>query len=83
MFPSRIAEVAWFKWCIRSAGSKLVLFSNEIYLTNVLPELNTKIRQLFDFDFPGLLDPVREEPKRTRTKRPKNRGSTKTARKRR
>ena len=46
------------QWRIRSARSKLVVFSDEICLTSVLPELNTKIRELFDFDFPGSLDPV-------------------------
>src|SRR5881392_4252330 len=49
----------------------------------VLPELNTKIRELFGFDFAGLLDQARGKPKRTRTKRPKNRRSTKAPRKRR
>src|SRR5207248_4309922 len=33
----------------------------------VLPELNTKIRELFGFDFSGLLDQVRGKEKRTRT----------------
>src|SRR6266566_3209817 len=35
----------------------------------VLPELNAKIRELFGFDFAGLLDQARGKPKRTRTKR--------------
>src|SRR5947209_7918623 len=49
----------------------------------VLPELNTKIRELFGLDFGGLLDQVRGKPKKTQTKRPKNRRSTKAPRKRR
>ena len=49
----------------------------------VLPELNVKIRELFGFDFAGLLGQVRGKPKRTRTKRLKNRRSTKAPRKRR
>ena len=48
----------------------------------VLPELNTKIRQLFGFDFAGLLGQARGKPERTGTKRPKNRRSTKAPRKR-
>ena len=35
----------------------------------VLPELNTKIRQLFGFDFTGLLEQVRGKQKTTRRKR--------------
>jgi len=56
----------------------------------VLPELNTKIRQLFGFDFTGLLDQARGKEKTTgrkrlttRTRRPKSRRSTKAPRKRR
>jgi hypothetical protein len=48
----------------------------------VLPELNTKIRELFGFDFGGLLEQVRDKPKRTRTKRAKSRRSIRAARKR-
>jgi hypothetical protein len=47
----------------------------------VLPELNTKIRQLFGFDFASLLSQARGKPERTRTKRPKNRRSTKAPQK--
>ena len=56
----------------------------------VLPELNAKIRQLFGYDFTGLLDQVRGKEKTTgrkrlttRTRRPKSRRSTKAPRKRR
>jgi len=49
----------------------------------VLPELNTKIRQLFGFDFAGLLSQAGAKPERTRTKRPKSRRSTKAPQKRR
>jgi len=49
----------------------------------VLPELNTRIRQLFGLDFAGLLGQVRAKPERKRSKRPKNRRSTKAPRKRR
>jgi hypothetical protein len=48
----------------------------------VLPELNTKIRELFGFDFTGLLDQVRGKQKRTGTRLAKNRRSS-TVRKRR
>jgi hypothetical protein len=49
----------------------------------VLPELNSKIRELFGLDFGGLLDQVRGKPRKTRTKRPKSRRSIKAPRKRR
>src|SRR5215211_5101881 len=48
----------------------------------VLPELNTRIRQLFGLDFAGLLGQARAKPERKRSKRPKNRRSTKAPRKR-
>jgi hypothetical protein len=49
----------------------------------ILPELNTTIRQLFGFDFAGLLEQARGKPKRTQTKRAKNRRSAKAPVKRR
>jgi hypothetical protein len=49
----------------------------------VLPELNTKIRELFGFDFTGLLNQVRGKPSRTTRKRLNNRRSTRAPRRRR
>ncbi len=49
----------------------------------VLPELNTKIRELFGFDFSGLLDQVKGKQRRTTRKRPTSRRSSTTHRKRR
>ncbi len=49
----------------------------------VLPELNTKIRQLFGFDFDGLLNQVGAKTRSTRTKRLKNPRARKTAKRRR
>src|SRR5437763_13920659 len=49
----------------------------------VLPELNTKIRELFGFDFAGLLGQARGAQRTTRAKRVKSRRSTKAHRKRR
>jgi hypothetical protein len=49
----------------------------------VLPELNVKIRELFGFDFDGLLQQVGGKKKNTRPKRLKNRRRTKAPRKRR
>ena len=45
----------------------------------VLPELNTKIRELFGFDFSGLLGQVRGKQKRPTTKRARSRRTTTTA----
>ena len=45
----------------------------------VLPELNTKIRELFGFDFDGLLNQLGAKPRNTRTKRLKNPRARKTA----
>ena len=44
----------------------------------VLPELNTKIRQLFGVDFGGLLGQVGAKTRSTRTKRPKSQRARKT-----
>jgi len=44
----------------------------------VLPELNTKIRELFGFDFAGLLGQVGAKTSSTGTKRPKSQRARKT-----
>jgi hypothetical protein len=49
----------------------------------VLPELNTKIRQLFGFDFTGLLDQVRAKEKRPPRTRAKSHRSSTASKKRR
>ena len=49
----------------------------------VIPELNSKIRELFGFDFTGLLDQVRGNEKRIVTKRPKSRRPSTTRKRRR
>ena len=49
----------------------------------ILPELNTKITELFGFDFSGLLGQVRGKRKKTTRKRLTSRRSTRAPRKRR
>jgi hypothetical protein len=49
----------------------------------VLPELNTKIRELFGFDFSGLLDQVKGKETSRATKSPKRLRKSSAARKRR
>jgi hypothetical protein len=77
-----------------SKGSQFAKFTDSVVeeLSHVgqrfvLPELNTKIRQLFGFDFVGLLGQVRGKEKATRTKgtkaaRPKSRRTKATTRRR-
>src|SRR5207237_4212150 len=72
----------------RKTGSQIATFADSVVdeLSHVgqrlvLPELNTKIAELFGFDFAGLLQQMRGSTRATKTKHPNSRRVRKTPRK--